>query len=499
MENQELLGIILPVYNPPIDLLEKCIVSIVNNKWQNFEVIITVDYYSDLIINILDKISKEDKRFKLFINKNNEGSYYNYFHTIKNASKECKYFTILDCDDTIDEFFYYDLITQLKKENAEINLCNMKIYNYITKESSWHQNTVDKIPLNDARIVKSIFTSDLLYRCWDKLSQMDTFIFYGTDNIIAEILSSESKKTIRQITNSAYNYTNFNDNQTVNALKKDVNYLSLRLLSSIKSMNLIPSQKDFFLWDIDYIKNSYNYNSVISNNEKQRLINFINKYSKIAYSNNTIPPIIHYIWLGNEIPYQNKQLLKTWEEKNPNFLIIKWDDSYFKNNSFVQSCIKTKKYAFAADYIRAWILYNFGGIYLDTDVECIKPFSDELLNQEYLFGYENDNQIIQCGVIGCNIKNIYIKKLFDWFNTLSDISDLEKIKPIYTICNIFTQIIKNDNLKIYSNEYFIADHYNPLMKKQYQITDKTITHHHYELGGSWLKDKEFKISDFGFK
>ena len=47
-----------------------------------------------------------------------------------------------------------------------------------------------------------------------------------------------------------------------------------------------------------------------------------------------------------------------------------------------------KKYAFAADYIRLYALYNYGGIYLDMDVEVLKPYGD-LLKLRTMLGYEN--------------------------------------------------------------------------------------------------------------
>jgi mannosyltransferase OCH1-like enzyme len=499
---KDLLSIILPVYNPPIDLLEKCIVSIVNNKWQNFEVIITVDYYSDLIINILKKISEEDKRFKLFINKDNAGSYHNYFHTIKNVSENSKYITILDCDDAIEENYYYDLITQLKEENAELIWNNQKYFNYITKEISEEKDSEESIRINGSpRLVKSVYTKELVERLWDNLTKLNTFVFYGTDFIIGKALITESKKTIWPKTNSAYIYTTFNINQSVNAMKKDYFSLVIRLLTTVKSLRFFNGLEGVYN-DIEYIKNCYKLNTTLSQKEKDMLTNFVNKRKDSLYFNNSIPPIIHWCWISDFTPKEVEENILNWSIKNPDYLIVKWDDKFFKNNPFVQSAIKTKKYATASDYIRLWALYNFGGIYLDSDCECIKSFNEELLQRDLLLGYEEGNYIAG-HFIGASLVNPLIKKVLDWYDDkifdeswmVQGPSPIQKGMP-YTLPGLFTNLLKDEKLTIYPKDYFTAKNY---ATKETYITENTYILHHY--AASWLKEdvKVFDISDFGFK
>ena len=120
-----------------------------------------------------------------------------------------------------------------------------------------------------------------------------------------------------------------------------------------------------------------------------------------------IPKIIHYCWLSNDpIPEKLQEYMKSWKEKLPDYEFKLWNFDCFDINSsqWVKEAFEAKKYAFAADYIRLYAVYNYGGIYMDMDVEVIKSFNP-LLNNDYLLGYEN--QIgIEAGIFVLLLKQI---------------------------------------------------------------------------------------------
>lgn len=98
-----------------------------------------------------------------------------------------------------------------------------------------------------------------------------------------------------------------------------------------------------------------------------------------------IPKIIHYCWLSNDpVPQQLQSYMETWHKLMPDYEFIKWDFTRFdkKSSVWVTEAFDNKKYAFAADYIRMYALYTMGGIYMDMDVEVLKPF-DDLLERKY--------------------------------------------------------------------------------------------------------------------
>lgn len=108
-----------------------------------------------------------------------------------------------------------------------------------------------------------------------------------------------------------------------------------------------------------------------------------------------IPKIIHYCWLSNEpFPELIDNCIKSWKKKLIGYEFVLWDTKKFDVNSnlYVKQAYEAKKYAFASDYIRLYALYNYGGIYLDSDILIYKSF-DELLNRKAFTGFENKHSI----------------------------------------------------------------------------------------------------------
>lgn len=131
-----------------------------------------------------------------------------------------------------------------------------------------------------------------------------------------------------------------------------------------------------------------------------------------------IPKIIHYCWLSNDdIPVDLQRCMDTWQEKLIDYKFIKWDFSIFEKDSsvWVSEAFENKKYAFACDYIRLFALYNYGGIYMDMDIEVLKKF-DDLLDSKYMMAKERPNQIwIEAGCMGAEKGSSFIKDCLDYY------------------------------------------------------------------------------------
>lgn len=94
-----------------------------------------------------------------------------------------------------------------------------------------------------------------------------------------------------------------------------------------------------------------------------------------------IPKVIHYCWIsGDPFPEKIQKCVDSWKRVLPDYEVVLWDYAkiHALNVRWCEEAIACKKYAFAADYIRFYALYNYGGIYLDSDVEVLKPFDDLL-------------------------------------------------------------------------------------------------------------------------
>ena len=96
-------------------------------------------------------------------------------------------------------------------------------------------------------------------------------------------------------------------------------------------------------------------------------------------SDNCIPKIIHYCWFGgNPLPELAQKCIESWKKYCPDYEIKRWDETNFDLDccDYVREAYQEKKWAFVSDYARFKILYEYGGVYFDTDVELIKPIDD---------------------------------------------------------------------------------------------------------------------------
>lgn len=176
-----------------------------------------------------------------------------------------------------------------------------------------------------------------------------------------------------------------------------------------------------------------------------------------------IPKIIHYVWVGNNPKPKNiKKCMKTWKKHLKDYEIIEWNESNFDINShpFVKKAYEAKKWAYVSDYIRMYAIYNYGGIYLDTDVLVLDNF-DKFLDNKVFVGFERENYPFTA-VFGAEKKNKFIKKLLDYYDNLDAYNfDFENNNTI-SVSNILIneygcskenkeQLLK-DGIKVYKDD-----------------------------------------------
>lgn len=137
-----------------------------------------------------------------------------------------------------------------------------------------------------------------------------------------------------------------------------------------------------------------------------------------------IPKIIHYCWFGQgEMPRLMKKCLKSWKKFCPDWKIVRWDEDSFDVNStlWTKQAYETKKYAFVADYVRLKALYEMGGVYLDTDVELVKPL-DAFVTHEAFIGFENTRHIASC-LIGACPQHPVVQEWLRWYQDRDFVQD----------------------------------------------------------------------------
>jgi len=214
-----------------------------------------------------------------------------------------------------------------------------------------------------------------------------------------------------------------------------------------------------------------------------------------------IPKIIHYAWFSDQ-PMDEiyKTCLQSWSDILPAYQLNLWDSTQVIESRFFNKMMRQKKWAFAADYIRLYALYNYGGIYLDLDVRVVKSF-DPLLQHDCLLGLE-DAGSLACHMNAARKGHPFIKKCLDFYDNALRL----KISPPPTMPRIVNKIacrfglqkkdtLQNlpDNITVYPAEYFTPFHYHQLPDNPDQyITAKSYCIHYWQHSWSWL-DKNLLI------
>ena len=221
-----------------------------------------------------------------------------------------------------------------------------------------------------------------------------------------------------------------------------------------------------------------------------------------------IPKIIHYCWLSDSPMSEKAQkCMESWKKYLPDYEFIHWDFSKFPKGKsvWVDQAFNSGKYAFAADYIRLFALYNYGGIYLDTDVEVLKPY-DDLLDLPYFIGQEKTPSGIEAATMAFPVGHPFIKRVLDRYENRPFVIkngslDMEPLPYImrkcssaeyeYHVINKKEDFVFDDSvLNVFSPDFF-----SPKQSEPYEltITHKTYSIHHF--AATWVPPKiEMQIS-----
>lgn len=219
-----------------------------------------------------------------------------------------------------------------------------------------------------------------------------------------------------------------------------------------------------------------------------------------------IPKKIHYCWFGGkELPSMAKKCINSWKQYFPDYEIIQWNEHNYnvKKNKYIWEAYKSKKYAFVSDYVRFDVLYNYGGLYFDTDVEIIASFDDILEKGAYMGceidgNYNDGISILVNPGLGMAAEagvDIY-KKILDYYDR-ENFYDFNGNINTTTVVVRTTEVLLENGLKniseiqrvgqitIYPKEYF-----NPLNNNTGLIQKTNNTHSIHWYTQSWVSSKE---------
>ncbi|MBZ0312896.1 hypothetical protein K7185_10460 [Clostridium butyricum] len=284
----------------------------------------------------------------------------------------------------------------------------------------------------------------------------------------------------------------------------DLKIYNPEVLDNIENKKIVILITSSYYYEIvkqlDICSNLYNVDCYILpimyatnlNKSKNQIIN--------KHHNMLIPKKIHYMWFGTKkLPYNLQKCVDSWKKFCPDYEIIRWNESNYDilKCEYTSQAYERKAWGFIPDYARLDILYEHGGIYMDTDVELIKNL-DEMLYQKAFCSIEKWNVINFGGCSGSIPGNSGIEKIL---NIRKNIKFVNEDGSLNTMASGYYDTLpfinegyifngKNqcvEDMNIYAYDYF---HPYDYMTGKLELTENTFGIHHFN--GGWINDK-YKI------
>ena len=204
--------------------------------------------------------------------------------------------------------------------------------------------------------------------------------------------------------------------------------------------------------------------------------------------------MIHYCWFGEEKPDKVLRCIESWRRFEPSAEITEWNESNcnLESSAFFARAFAAKQWAFAADYARLMKLHEFGGVYLDTDIELRAPIVRELSRDRLTLSFEKN--CVQGCVIGCERHHPFIGKLLERYDNDIDVG-IPGREPKSIVTRITDLLIDEYGLRSPFGEQSLADGIRILPANRLLVDmgdGKNLSIHHYD--ASWKAD----FDSYGF-
>ena len=216
-----------------------------------------------------------------------------------------------------------------------------------------------------------------------------------------------------------------------------------------------------------------------------------------------IPKTIHYCWFGGApLPELAQRCLESWKKFCPDWEILCWDEKRMDLSTaplYVRQAYEARRWAFVSDYVRLRALSEVGGVYLDTDVELVKPL-DPFRTDKAFGGFEFP-QFLSTGVIACEKGFPVITEFLHHYDHLSFLQ-ADGSADLTTNPMVFTEIMLRHGLVPDGHEQEVAgmhlypiEVFSPLsyLTGRLKKTRRTVAIHWFS--GSWQTEEERKAKE----
>lgn len=216
-----------------------------------------------------------------------------------------------------------------------------------------------------------------------------------------------------------------------------------------------------------------------------------------------IPKIIHFCWFGgNPIPEEYKKYIRTWKTFCPDYIIKEWTEDNFDvtQNSYCKEAYEAKKWAFVSDYARLKIIYEYGGVYLDSDVELIRGLDPLLKAGNGFIGFQDEYQV-NTGLgfaappkdpVVRSLLDVYENRHFKMTNGSFDVTPCPASNTVPLIelglvigKDSHKRIQQIGDMVVYPSDYFCPISWDD--KSYINITNNTYSIHHFS--SSWMDER----------
>lgn len=214
----------------------------------------------------------------------------------------------------------------------------------------------------------------------------------------------------------------------------------------------------------------------------------------------SIPKIIHYCWFGeNPIPALELRCIESWRKFLPDYKLMFWNEDTFDISSsrFAAQAYEAKMYAFVSDYVRVWALNQYGGLYLDTDMELLMDIDDIVSSFSVVFGFENQT-FIGTALMAAIPEHPIMTEFLDFYAS-KEFIDKNGNANIVANPTIIASFINNygitlngqeqefNGVKVFDREVFYP---KKISETDFRVTSVTKSIHYFN--ASWLSERQKK-------